>query len=273
MGQLYINNRAVTPIITKTKEVAKTKFGATVDAFLGDVDADGTYKKTTTPLYVNLVGATSIYNGAFLYRFTDATEFDFVADDVTSVSREGMSHAFYSTSGSTAPKRISFANLEVVNQYCAFEQCLFTNGDKDSLTLNFPKLKTISGESAFSNFATSYKGSVDDMFPALEEISGSNSMDGFCSYQNRGGAPLTFSKLKKATGSTTYQPAAPFGSPQINGNVWNFPNATEFIGYLWRSNSYTGEIHFAAANQAAIEACEGYANKWGFTNATIYFDL
>ena len=273
MGQLYINNRAVTPIITKTKEVAKTKFGVTVDMFLGDVDADGNYKKSTTPLYVNLTGATSIYNGALMYRFAGATEIDFAADDVTSVSREGMSHAFYSTSGVSNPKKISFANLEVVDQYCAFEQCLYANGTSDSITFNFPKLKVISGTRAFSNFSTFYHGNVDDMFPALEEISGENSMDSFCGYQNRGGVPLTFSKLKKATGSTTYQPAAPFGSPQTNGNVWNFPSATEFTGYLWKSGSYTGEIHFAAANQAAIEACEGYDYKWGFTGATIYFDL
>ena len=253
--------------------VPETKFGAGIDSFLGDVDANGVYKKSTTPLYVNLAGATSISMNALKYRFAGATEFNFIADDVTSVGREGMSYAFYSTAGSSAPKRISFANLEVVDQYCAFEQCLYANSDENSITVNFPKLKVISGTRAFSNFLVSYHGNVDDIFPALEEISGESSMDGFCAYQNRKGLPLTFSKLKKATGSTTYQPSAPFGSPQTNGNVWNFPSATEFVGYLWKSSSNTGEIHFAAANQAAIEACEGYANKWGFKNATIYFDL
>lgn len=255
------------------KKVAKKKFGATADMFLGDVDAKGVYKKSTTPLYVNLVGVTSIYMDALMYRFAGTPEYEFIADDVTSVGWQGMSHAFYSNSGTYVPKRISFANLEVVDQYCAFEQCLYTNCDERYTTFNFPKLKVISGQRAFSRFASSYYGKVDDVFPALEEVSGQNSMDGFIAYQNRNGVPLTFSKLKKAIGSTTYQPAAPFGSPQTNGNVWNFPSATEFVGYLWTSSSDTGEIHFAAANQAAIEACEGYANKWGFKNATIYFDL
>jgi hypothetical protein len=249
------------------------KFGATVDMFLGDVDANGAYKKSTTPLYVNLVGATSIAMDALRFRFAGTAEFDFAADDVTSVGWQGMAYAFYSNTGSYKPKRISFANLEVVDQYCAFEQCFYSNGDENYITFNFPKLKVISGERAFSKFATSYAGEVDDVFPALEEVSGNSSLDGFIKYQNRNGLPLTFSKLKKATGSTTYQPSAPFGYPQTNGNVWNFPSATEFVGYLWASSSDTGEIHFAAANQAAIEACEGYANKWGFKNATIYFDL
>lgn len=248
------------------------KFGATVDMFLGDVDANGVYKKPTTPLYVNLVGVTSLPTDALMYRFAGMPGYDFSADDVTSVGWQGMAYAFYSNSGAYVPKRISFANLEVVDQYCAFEECLYGNCSEDHTTFNFPKLKVISGQRAFSKFAISYYGKVDDVFPALEEVSGSNSLDGFIAYQNRNGLPLTFSKLKKATGSTTYQPAAPFGSPQINGNVWNFPSATEFVGYLW-SSSFTGEIHFAAANQAAIEACEGYANKWGFTKATIYFDL
>lgn len=33
------------------------------------------------------------------------------------------------------------------------------------------------------------------------------------------------------------------------------------------------EIHFAAANQATIEALDGYSYKFGATDATIYFDL
>lgn len=270
---VYLGDKAVGANTIVVKEVEKPKFGATVDAFLGNVDANGNYKRTTTPLYVNLTGVTSISMDALMYRFAETKEFDFAADDVTSVGWQGMSHAFFSTGGSYETNKISFANLEVVDQYCAFEQCLYANGNEEYTTFNFPKLKVISGTRAFSKFAISYYGNVDDMFPALEEISGENSMDGFCAYQNRKGLPLTFSKLKKATGSTTYQPAAPFGSPQTNGNVWNFPSATEFVGYLWGNGSYTGEIHFAAANQAAIEACEGYDYKWGFTKATIYFDL
>jgi len=32
-------------------------------------------------------------------------------------------------------------------------------------------------------------------------------------------------------------------------------------------------IHFAAANQATIEALSGYSSKFGASSATIYFDL
>jgi hypothetical protein len=33
------------------------------------------------------------------------------------------------------------------------------------------------------------------------------------------------------------------------------------------------EIHFRADAQATIEATSGYSDKFGATNATIYFDL
>ena len=33
------------------------------------------------------------------------------------------------------------------------------------------------------------------------------------------------------------------------------------------------EIHFAAKNKEAIEALSDYSNKFGATNATIYFDI
>lgn len=56
-----------------------------------------------------------------------------------------------------------------------------------------------------------------------------------------------------------------------------FPAVTNITGkFLFGAATYSNriqEIHFAASNQAAIEATAGYDTKWGATNATIYFDL
>lgn len=56
-----------------------------------------------------------------------------------------------------------------------------------------------------------------------------------------------------------------------------FPKVSNITNkFIFGAATYSNrvqEIHFAAENQAAIEATAGYATKWGATNATIYFDL
>ena len=52
----------------------------------------------------------------------------------------------------------------------------------------------------------------------------------------------------------------------------NLPACTKLYNQSFGQSSIT-EIHFAAANQATIEALDGYATKFGATDATIYFDL
>ena len=53
----------------------------------------------------------------------------------------------------------------------------------------------------------------------------------------------------------------------------NLPNVT-MVGYnaFYYCRSLK-EIHFAAKNKEAIEALSDYSNKFGATNATIYFDI
>lgn len=48
---------------------------------------------------------------------------------------------------------------------------------------------------------------------------------------------------------------------------------TAASSYIFRHRTTLEEIHFRADMQATIEAMSGYADKWGATNATIYFDL
>ena len=75
---------------------------------------------------------------------------------------------------------------------------------------------------------------------------------------------LTFAEIK-AGGKKFYFPAL----TTIASNAFGAgaSNAT------WYKSTDVEEIHFRADAQATIEALDGYANKFGATNATIYFDL
>ena len=53
----------------------------------------------------------------------------------------------------------------------------------------------------------------------------------------------------------------------------NLPKLTTVGNYAFSYCSSLREIHFAAKNKEAIEALSGYSNKFGATNAKIYFDI
>jgi hypothetical protein len=259
--------------------VEKTKFGVGIDNFIGDVDSDGILYKPETKFALNLSGLNGVYNNAFSYAFyqnKNITEVD--GAEITFVRTSAFHYAFY---GTPNLKTVRFDNIETIGEgsssafYGAFGD--YTSKTHNSIVdISFIKLKEVTASScfreAFKNVSTTkYVSTVDEIFPSLEIIGGSQTFDGFVSYYAN--FSYTFSHIKKITGGTaTYY--STFGGLYVKGTVWNFPSATEFTGYIWNiGTSYPGEIHFAAANQAAIEACDGYANKWGFAGATIYFDL
>lgn len=266
MGQLYINNRAVTPIITKTKEVAKTKFGATVDLFLGDVDANGNYVAPNEPFEVNLAGVKSLPDSVFNRRFFAAPIKKFIANDLVYVGKEAMDFGAYTSK----VEEVRIDSLETMESNYAFNYAFgYCSYLKKA---SFAKLKRVSGTRALNGCFVDVILDVEDVFPSLEEVTGMNSLENVVKIYDD--CILNYLTIKKITGGTaTY--SSIFGAADNKKNtVWNFPSATEFTGYIWNvSASYPGEIHFAAANQAAIEACEGYDYKWGFAGATIYFDL
>lgn len=248
--------------------VEKTKFGVGIDNFIGDVDADGKLSQRADIEEINLAGVKSIGERAMDLVFAGREIKRFIANDVESIDSSGFSECFRSAKIVQA----SFDGFEEINAGNAFASCFY---NCSRLTyISFKKLKRINGIGVFSNAlsgTTALTLTDDEIFPLLEEIAGQQALSTVRRY--KANDVITFSKVKKITGGTaTYQ--STFGSLTVKDTVWNFPSATEFTGYIWNASaSYPGEIHFAAANQAAIEACDGYANKWGFQNATIYFDL
>lgn len=53
----------------------------------------------------------------------------------------------------------------------------------------------------------------------------------------------------------------------------NIGTGTTYSKYMFSSSTNITEIHFGIENEATIQAMDGYASKFGATNATLYFDL
>lgn len=277
---VYLGDKAVGVNTIVEKEVAKTKFGATIDALLGDVDADGGYNFPTEPFEVNLVGVKKFNNNhSFRNKFSHTIITKFMANDLIELPLVTGQHTFYRCCyGSTYLKEVHFDNLETVSADYAFGSAFSNCSGLEKIT--FAKLKKISGNHSFESIAGNSGSSSDplninEMFPVLEEVSGGvfANFVSFSLYTNNT-KPIIFPAVKKINGGSGQYSGVVFGNIFYVNTLWHFPSATEFTGYIWNgSASYPGEIHFAAANQAAIEACEGYDYKWGFAGATIYFDL
>ena len=272
---VYLGDKAVGA--NTIVEVPKTKFGASIDNLLGTVDADGNYIPLSEPFEVNLAGVKrTTYNGYFPYKFYKSSIKKLIANDLVSIG--GSSDFVGVCEYSMQLEEAHFDNLEEINANHTFSNAFRYCYNAKKIT--FSKLKKVTGSSVFKDAFSGIGNSgpvlnIEEIFPALEEIS-NDVFSGFItySYYVYQGKPIIFPAVKKITGGSSYYTGNTFYSFYTNNTVWHFPSATEFSGYIWNNSaSYPGEIHFAAANQAAIEACDGYADKWGFAGATIYFDL
>lgn len=268
---LYFGGKLVSPVVTK--EVAKTIAGVGIDVRL---ELDGaTIKPANKGGTVDLSGITTVHDYTFYYfippRYEEKSIINIIANDVVTVKN----HAFsYFISANARPGMVRFNSLTEITNNNVFYYA-FPFHDAETFDVVFLSLKTVSGKDVFtnlfgSNAAPSYIN-PDKIFPVLEDISGRLTFNNFCKYLNK---DIWFSMVKKITGGTGAYDSI-FGSYySANAGKWYFPTATEFTGYIWNiASNYSGEIHFAAKNQAAIEACDGYDKKWGFQAATIYFDL
>ena len=107
------------------------------------------------------------------------------------------------------------------------------------------------------NFSTSTDHAIELDFPALTTIycSGNNTSGGTF-YGNNRVSVMKFKSLTTINKAPTYA----YGSNAQN--------------YLFKDCTALSELHFGAANQAAIEATSGYSTKWGApSSCQIYFDL
>lgn len=142
-------------------------------------------------------------------------------------------------------------------------------------TISIPKLKRVTGKGKIYHITnTSQIKSFE--FTALEEVLNTGLQSAFDN--NTVTEYIYFPKLRKVA----YEACAKMCYYAINLKAVYFNSLVSVSSYAF--GSYSGnyafvgcknltEIHFRADMQGMISIMSGYADKWGATNATIYFDL
>lgn len=314
--------------IVGTMEAGETsRFGATLDTFLGKVDANGVLQaKATTAANLIFTGVKDLAEKSLVERFYSSGYYN-NPQPIESVSFPDLeqisgSMALDSTfCNNNRLKTALFPKLSKVSGYRAMDKCFYNCDYLESVS--FPKLKIISGEYAFESVISQCDKLTSIEFPELESLEES-AVFASAFYYCRKLTEALFPKLKvigdiNATSATWdgRQFNSTFNSTLIDS--LSFPELTAIYitssstsNGTFSSNStltkiylpklttitynpnYTGdtsklvghknifyncskltEIHFGAANQAAIEATEGYSTLWGrgAGKATVYFDL
>ena len=273
------------------------RFGGNYDIWVGAVDANGKLGFSTVSDPVDLVftGVKDVDTWALAYAFYTGNTKSVKSvsfpdlEDVTGTY--ALSDAFYSQKKLTS---VSFPKLMHVSGGNAFHNAFrFSRG---IVEVSFPSLLTVVGVSAFSNSFEGVSTLTSISFPVLTQI-GSNTH----TYSSNGGAQfysvitnpiacntLSFPELTAiyCTGTVPFDGTFAYNSalqridlPKLSV-IDISPAYTGTSSLSSHKNIFYGcskltEIHFGAANQAAIEATEGYSTLWGrgAGNATVYFDL
>lgn len=294
---------------------ANTKYGATVDTFLGDVDSTGKLLKPTAQTDLVFDGVTDLVDDALEYRLYKLPTIKTVSfPNLVQISgNSAMYNCFYRSS----IESISFPVLQSVtgsfSLYRTFEytsiqsasfpaltnirsgafQYIFNNCNKLT-SCSFPAVEELPEGFVFSKVFCDCRSLVNVQFPKLKKI-GSNTT----SNRNYGHFSRAFENCSKLTSIEFPELTAIYCTDNTSIDQTFYGNNRiqklyfPKLSVIDKSPAYTGvsvsvahksifygcssltEIHFGAANQAAIEATEGYPTLWGLGKgkATVYFDL
>ena len=305
--------------IVGTMEVGESsRFGATLDTFMGDVDSNGVLQSPSAETNLVFDGVTDIGDSSlkyFGYRNTNINSASFT--NLTQIT--GKHALMYAFSECNSLQSIEFPSLVSISGKNALDGMCYNS--RDALTsISFPVLKEITGNSACSEIAYTCSSLTSVTFPELETITGDTAFkNAFYSCQKL--KSILFPKLKTIGSSTEnslnyghflyafdnmpitslefpelteiyctgFSPSCGtfYGNDQIQkmyfpklsvidkSPAFSSVSTSTAQNYIFYSCSSLTEIHFGAANQAAIEATSGYPTLWGrgAGNATVYFDL
>jgi hypothetical protein len=268
---LYLGKKAVCPTKIVKKEVAKVKFGVSIDNLLGNVDANGKYVRAEPLGEVVFNGLTDASGDNFMYVFSGTHDGTIRFPDLKTISKNSVfSYAFYNSNDVF----ITYDALEEINANSTFEYACGRTTSTNASYIKFPSLKKAYGNYNFRSMDSSvYRTFVfDDAFPKLEEAGGGQA---FHSWMSSSSVIMTCTSLKKIVGGPAAS-SATFYCGSVSGTVkeihWKFPNVVDISSYIANKiSNRTSIVHFAPANQAAIEACDGYSYLFGAHE--IRFDL
>lgn len=250
--------------------VNKTKLGLTIDDIFGDVGADGTLGAASGSAVVDFSGVNKIVNSVFRHKFFGMTNIASVlAPSLTTVGSYGLLQAFNSCTGLKSVVLSSLQTVESNGLQSTFNSCyglesialeslktVGSNGMQNACSntnltsVSMESLQTVGANGLYSAFSACSK---------LESVN----LNSLQTVESRGLASA-FSFCKALTSMSF---------PSLTSVVTDSFGTTSAALQMFYQCTGLTEIHFRADMQAAIEATNGYANKWGATNATIYFDL
>ena len=243
MAKLYLGNQEIIPVISQSK------YGADINAILGDVDSLGFLRKPTG-------------------------DFKLVFNGVKDIEASVLNYAFY---GANSVTSVSFPDLEALTDVASMNSAFLGN---NITNVSFPKLTTISGQNAMTGaFSNNIITSIS--MPELTTISGSNAMNNTFrnNYTLRN---VTFPKLESLTAVNAM--AVCFTQCNNIENIYfpalkttSFGNTTntQFTNLLGTTGTtVTHTIHFPSNLESTIQGLQGYP-LFGGTNGYIVlaFDL
>ena len=267
-------------VFNEPKEYEK-KYGADVNNFLGDVDANGVLQVPTEQVDLVFTGVEDLGRESLSYKFYKNINLKSVTfPDLISVSGDNaLEKAFQvgslpSGQGYMGFSSFSFPKLETISGYHAFENTF--SGNYALTSVSFPKLKTVSGVGGLYQVFNGCTFITSASFPELTTISGSQAL---CYLFNncQSLASLEFPKLSVLTGSQAFyytfnlcrnlqSVSFPALTSQSFGSYTN-----QFSRML---NSVTGcTVHFPSNLQSVIGSWGDVQNGFGGTNTTVLFDL
>lgn len=311
MAGVIFDGNTVAPAILVEKEITKTKFGLTIDDLLPDIDENGATLGYGVGQGFVGAGIKIIGDSALYYKFaattnsgvTSITDWTGVWDivslpDVVSINYSGCAGMCYSN------QWVRAFHMDSIEEISGQSACnsMFYNAWRLA-TVSTKSLKRITGQNACASMYYGCQVLENTGLENLEEISGLNA----CQRMYSGCKALPDMGLRNLTRVDGDSSAVSemFGNCTglTDGTLENlvgkylqgmfyyctglkkgyYPmltdvNTATFQGITTSSRTFYGcsgitELHFRADTQAKIEAAKGYANKFGATNATIYFDL
>lgn len=280
---------------------SSTKYGATVENFLGDVNENGILQFPSLAEPSNLVftGVKGIVSLGMEEHFLNNNSIGSVSfPDLEILNQtKAMSKAF---SGSTSITSASFAKLATISGQSAFDE---TFGSCTNLTtVSFPELTTVSGTYGMRN-GLYMSGVTSVSFPKLTTVSGMYGMQNLCSGCGNL-ATISFPALTTLSGYQALNHAF-YGSKIVQAE---FPVLSDVTGQQCLSElfsyctliqsvsfpaltsasfgSYTNQfhnmlyfqvkdctVHFPSNLQSVIGSWTDVTAGFGGTNTTVLYDL
>lgn len=270
---VYLGKKPVGVTKIVKKAIPESRFGVKISDLLGTVDADGNYIPPTDGFVLDLTGVKSVpANGFQFWNMGYETTYGsdqrlrgIIANDVVSVGEFSFRYIAGFDSGL---EYVYFDSLEEITKPAVFTEA-FTFAKKASFK-SLKRIKLDGTQDCFNNAFSKAVLEFDSVFPSLEFVSGGAVLAKLFKSSSSQRIKIYASKISSLINTSTYSSLMYRTFYNVYGDIY-LPNCTVMQGAYVCGANYKNELHFAAANQAAIEACDGYSSMFGAT--AIYFDL